>query len=115
MQGRTVLRVLEGGIKSSVYRSTWEQVYLPISRKYRDLAKVVVDGTVQRFAEGVGAAGLLIWLSTTDAPLQELNYQWITGVIIAALLLWMVLTKRLGTLGCSSVSPTDPFIRLPDG
>lgn len=115
VQGRTVLRLLEGGLKSSVHRSMWEQVYLPISRKYRDVAKVVVDGTVQRIAEGMGATGLLIWLSTTDAPLQELNYQWITWVIIAALLLWMVLTKRLGMLGCSNISPTEPFIRLPDG
>ncbi len=115
VQGRTVLRILEGGLKASIYRSMWEQVYLPINRKFRDLAKTIVDGSVQRLAEGVGSLALLIWLNSTSAPLAELDYGWITWVIIAAIILWMLLTRLLGRLGCSDVKPTEPFIRLPDG
>jgi len=115
VQGRTVLKVLEGGLKSSIHRSMWEQVYLPINRKFRDMAKMVVDGAVQRLAEGLGSVALLVWLRANDLPLNQLNYGWITWVIVAAIVLWILLTRALGALGCSDVTPTEPFIRLPDG
>lgn len=115
VQGRTVLKVLEGGLKSSIHRSMWEQVYLPINRKFRDMAKMIVDGAVQRMAEGLGSVALLIWLRKNELPLEQLDYSWITWVIVAAIILWILLTRALGALGCSDVTPTEPFIRLPDG
>ncbi len=114
-QGRTIMRVLEGGLKASIYRSIWEQTYLPISSKYRDIAKTVVDGTVQRLAEGLGALALFLWFAKSNQPVEELNYNWISGVIVLSVSVWIALTKRLGRLGCSDISPTEPFIRLPDG
>ena len=54
--GRTALRVAEGGLKSSIHRSNWEQAYLPVARRLRPVAKIMVDGVGMRVAEGLAAA-----------------------------------------------------------
>ena len=115
VQAQTMLRVVEGGLKSSIHRSMWEQVYLPIKRTFRDVAKVVVDGAVQRVAEGVGAAVLLIWLATTEASLQQLSFTWLSWMIVVSSILWLMLTRYLGALGCADLQPSEVLIRLPDG
>ena len=114
IQARALLKVTEGGLKSSLYRSMWEQTYLLIDRRYRDRAKATVDGTVARIAEGLGALVLLLWLSTRTQPLAALSFSWISWLIIASILIWLVLTYTLNRLGCATVTPTEGTVRLPD-
>ncbi|MCI0442525.1 hypothetical protein L0152_04815 [bacterium] len=54
-QNRFVLRATEGGLRSSVYRSLWEQIFLPIERERREAVKAIVDGLFVRLADGAGA------------------------------------------------------------
>ena len=83
---RAILRVTEGGLKAAVHRSIWEQAFLSIDRKSRDVAKVIVDGMFARVAEGGGA---------------------VCG--------WVAITRRLARLGCSGIQPGDELApRLPD-
>ena len=114
IQARALLKVTEGGLRSSLYRSMWEQTYLLIDRRYRDRAKATVDGTVARIAEGLGALVLLLWLSTRTQPLAALSFSWISWLIIASILIWLVLTYTLNRLGCATVTPTEGTVRLPD-
>ncbi|MFQ5649847.1 MAG: hypothetical protein ACE5IY_07885 [bacterium] len=115
VQARTIMKVTEGGLKSSIHRSMWEQVYLPIDRKLRDVAKTVVDGMVARVAEGIGSLFLFVWLALESRPLEALDFNWISWVIFALIVGWIALTRYLGRLGCSDIEPVEGFIRLPDG
>ena len=115
VHSRTILRMIEGGLKASIHRSMWEQVYLLIARPYRDMAKTVVDGAFQRLAEGLGSLVLVLWFATSHKPVEQLNFSWILWVIMAAMVLWLGLTRYLSHLGCSNLTPTEVYIRLPDG
>ncbi len=115
LHARTLLKVAEGGLKSSIHRSMWEQVYLPISRKVRDIAKTVVDGAVARVAEGVGSVLILTWLYFNPQPPAQLDFTWLTWATMVTLALWIVLTRYFGKLGCADINPTETLIRLPDG
>ncbi len=110
---RAALKAAEGGIKASIHRSVWEQVYLPIDRSMRDQARVLVDGAAPRIAEGVGGALLLLWLSQVNLGAgSDLN--WLAWAILAALLIWMALVSFLVRKGCSDVDGREGVIRLPD-
>ncbi len=115
VHSKTILRVLEGGLKASIYRTMWEQVYLVIGQPFRDAAKSMVDGMVQRFAEGLAALLLLAWFALNDNSVSELNFEWLSWVIVSAIIFWIVLTRRLGKLGCDALQPSEVLIRLPDG
>jgi len=41
---RSVLRVTEGGLRSSVHRSIWEQAFIPLDSSDRSSVKIAVDG-----------------------------------------------------------------------
>jgi MFS family permease len=55
---RAVLRVTEGGLRSSVHRSIWEQAFLPVDSPDRSTVKLVIDGVAARLAEVFGALAL---------------------------------------------------------
>lgn len=112
--GRAILKVTEGGLKSSIHRSIWEQVFLPLGGVRREMAKVMVDGLFARISEGMAAVALYIWLSRLPSLEADLNLSWISWIIVAAVLLWIVLTRYLVQRGCSEIEERDSVIRLPD-
>ncbi len=111
---RSILKVAEGGLKASIHRSIWEQVFLPLGGKRREMAKVMVDGLFARVSEGMAAAALYIWLSRIQSLEADLDLSWISWVIVAAVLLWVVLTRYLAKQGGAEIDELDPVIRLPD-
>ena len=105
---RAWLRVAEGGLKSSIHRSSWEQAYLPLDRSRRAFTKILVDGVAARFGEGTAAAILLM-----AGP------HWIAAILIGGTALWLALTVALRK---SRQSPDllpeaelRPDIPIPDG
>lgn len=96
--GRTALRIAEGGLKSSIHRSNWEQAYLPLARSHRLIVKVMVDGMGKHLAEGLAAALLLVWLKLVvgDRDLVGLDISWITYLIVGGAFLWVTFTLGLG-------------------
>jgi len=115
VEARAVVKVTEGGLKSSIHRSMWEQVYLPIERGQREMTKAVVDGAIARVSEGLGAAVLYAWILSTSVGLEELDLRWISWAILGVVAAWIMLTRYLNRLGCADIDPVDPLVRLPDG
>ena len=60
----SVLRVTEGGLRSSVHRSIWEQAFIPVDSSERSLVKIAVDGVGARIAEGHRRRGI-VYLGAT--------------------------------------------------
>jgi AAA family ATP:ADP antiporter len=112
---RTIIRITEGGIKASIHRSIWEQVYLPIDREQRLAIKALVDGTASRLSEGIGAFILFVWLYQTSPSLMDLDLGWISMFLLITILAWALLTRYLSGIGCSDIEPLETMIRLPDG
>jgi hypothetical protein len=113
---RSILKVAEGGLRSSIYRSIWEQVFLPIDRARRGVAKTLVDGVCARISEGIGATLLYLWI-LRNPTLEQMSRHlgWISWVVAAAALAWIGLTVHLKRLGCR-VTPEnyETMLRLPD-
>ncbi len=102
---RTVLRVAEGGLKSSVHRSGWEQTYLPVDRVRRAAAKLLVDGMAARTGECLAAVALLAVPAGLLLP-----------GLLATTVVWLVLTlvlQRNGAIG--SLAELRPDLPIPDG
>jgi hypothetical protein len=95
---RSLLRVTEGGLRSSIHRVSWEQAYLPLDSARRGVAKVWVDGAAVRIAEGVGALVLLSWLhlAVGGGSLVGRSTAWLTWMLVAVLVAWVVVSRRLG-------------------
>ncbi|HLN86242.1 MAG TPA: hypothetical protein VK200_07255, partial [Candidatus Limnocylindrales bacterium] len=93
-----VLRVTEGGLRSSVHRSIWEQAFIPVDSSERSLVKIVVDGVGARIAEAVGAGMLYIWIQNV-APggvvTAPLNTHWMAWLTLATVAVWLFITQRL--------------------
>lgn len=95
---RAWVRIAEGSIKSSIHRSNWEQAYLPIARSSRGATKLMVDGVGARLAEGVGAGVIFVWLRVSAHPDGSVpGVSWVTWLLLAAVLSWLVLARRLGS------------------
>lgn len=102
---RSGLRIMEGGIKAGVHRTTWEQAFLAFPRERRAHAKVMVDGLGARIAEGLAGLMLYFWLvfasqgrgfSSMNAPWVALvSVTWITLALVASAAVWLVLTAVL--------------------
>jgi len=94
---RAGLRVTEGGLKSSIHRSNWEQAYLPLTRPHRAVAKLMVDGVAARFGEGTAAAILLWWLNSLmhHQHSAEQHATWMSYMLLAGSSMWFVLTVAL--------------------
>ncbi len=93
---RSVLKVTEGGLKSSIHRSIWEQAFIPVESDERSFVKMFVDGIGARVAEGAGAMFLFMWLmgmEATDPAL--LNTRWMAWVVLGAVAAWLFLTRDL--------------------
>ena len=95
---RSLLRVTEGGLKSSIHRANWEQAYIPIDRGTRAVAKVLIDGAGARLAEGLGAVILVVWLRYTvgDTSLVDHDTRWLTWLLLMSILVWLLLIHLLG-------------------
>src|SRR5262245_36036816 len=95
---QAVLRVTEGGIRSSVHRSIWEQAFIPVDSSERSTVKLAVDGVGARIAEGIGAGALYIWVQKV-APggvvSGPLNTRWMAWLTLATVLAWLLITQRL--------------------
>lgn len=112
---RSILKVTEGGLKASIHRSMWEQVFLPIGREGREMAKVLVDGVFARMSEGIAAVILWIWVSRVPVINKEnLDLVWISWLIAAVILLWILLTGLGARRDCPPVEAGDYMIRIPD-
>jgi hypothetical protein len=89
---------VEGGLRSSVHRTSWEQAYLTIDRPQRAQTKLIVDGMAGRLAEGAIALVLFAWLRLVigGRPLAGQDGAWISYLLLAASLAWVGLTGALG-------------------
>lgn len=95
---RSVLRVTEGGLRSSVHRSIWEQAFIPLDSTERSAVKLAVDGIGARIAEIVGAVAILLWLkhavSKGELPMP-LDTSWMVWFTLATVAIWLVITRQL--------------------
>lgn len=95
---RSVLRVTEGGLRSSVHRSIWEQAFIPVNSTDRSSVKIVVDSIAARIAEAIGAVAILIWLkqAAADGTLpMPVNTTWMAWVTLATVAAWLLITQRM--------------------
>jgi ATP/ADP translocase len=94
----SVLRVTEGGLRSSVHRSIWEQAFIPVDSSERSVVKIAVDGIGARIAEGIAAAGLYIWVQRVapgGAVAGPLDTRWMAWLTLATVIAWLVITQKL--------------------
>ena len=84
------LRGLDGVLRNSVQRVTFELLWAPIERHQKAGAKAVVDGIVARGAQATAAVGLGVLTTTGKAGLPTLTF-------IAAILavLWLGISLRV--------------------
>jgi ATP/ADP translocase len=97
---RSVLRVTEGGLRSSVHRSIWEQAFIPLDSTERSAVKLAVDGIGARIAEIAGAVAILLWLkqvASEGALPMPLDTSWIVWFTLATVAIWLVITQKLRT------------------
>jgi ATP/ADP translocase len=92
---RSAVKVAEGGLKSAIHRSAWEQAFLPIETDCRGFGKIVVEGLSARLAEGFGSVALLIWMTYTAFDATNPDLTWVTIGSIFFLLLWVILTRTM--------------------
>ncbi len=113
---RSGVRATEGGLKSSVHRSNWEQTFVPISRGTRNMVKLVIDGIGARLGEGLAAVFVLIWLSGATADqLEGRGTSGITSFMLVAALLWLILVRQLqrSTVQVTKQQSMRPIVELP--
>jgi ATP/ADP translocase len=95
---RSVLRVTEGGLRSSVHRSIWEQAFIPLDSTERSAVKLAVDGIGARIAEIAGAVAILLWLkqaaSQGGLPMP-LDTSWLVWFTLATVAIWLIITQKL--------------------
>ncbi|HEU4637916.1 MAG TPA: hypothetical protein VFS84_03620, partial [Candidatus Binatia bacterium] len=92
------LRVTEGGLRSSVHRSIWEQAFIPVAPTQRSSVKIAVDGIAARIAEAFGALAILIWLKRAgqDGKIpMPLDTSWMTWVLLITVAVWLLITQTL--------------------
>ena len=117
----SVLRVTEGGLRSSIHRSIWEQAFIPVDSSERSVVKLAIDGIGARIAEGIGAAGLYFWVQRV-APggvvTGPLDTSWMAWVTLATVIVWLVITQKLRVQGKRDVGkarvPEMDCERFPD-
>jgi len=95
---RSVLRVTEGGLRSSVHRSIWEQAFIPVDSTERSSVKIAVDGIAARIAEAIGAVAILVWLkqAVPDGVINmPLDTRWISWLLLIIVAVWLFVTRKL--------------------
>jgi hypothetical protein len=110
------LRVTEGGLRSSVHRSIWEQAFRVVDSRDRSLVKIAVDGVGARIAEGLGAVALYIWVRRV-APggiiTHPLDTRWMAWLTLATVLVWLMVTRRFRQQSENDQPRLSPVLR-PD-
>jgi ATP/ADP translocase len=94
----SVLRVTEGGLRSSIHRSIWEQAFIPVDSGERSVVKLAVDGIGARIAEGLAAAGLYVWVQRVapgGVATKPLDTTWMAWVTLATVVTWLLITRKL--------------------
>jgi hypothetical protein len=123
---RTGLRIVEGGLKAGLYRTTWEQTFLRLRPEHRTRAKVVVDGLAARLAEGLAGLALLIWVEFATLGhgaegmgarwVAEVSATWITLGLTLSAAVWLslvwALRRRLAALAPPAVETVE-VLRTP--
>jgi ATP/ADP translocase len=94
---RAAVRVAEGGFKSSIHRTSWEQAFLPFDRGRRSVAKLVVDATGTPVAEGLTGGALLLWTRGASHAAQSARPSGtlLAISIIGCTILWLVATRGI--------------------
>jgi AAA family ATP:ADP antiporter len=111
---RSVLKLAESGVKASIHRSVWEQVFLPLEHGSREMVKMFVDGLSARLAEGFGAAFLYLWVRNMSSPGQAMDLSSLFWLILLAVSGWLGLTVYLNRRGCREIEASEVALRLPD-
>jgi ATP/ADP translocase len=94
----SVLRVTEGGLRSSVHRSIWEQAFIPVDSGERSVVKLAVDGIGARIAEGLAGVALYLWVQRVapgGAVAGPLDTRWMAWLTLATVVLWLAITQKL--------------------
>ena len=108
---RSVLRVTEGGLRSSVHRSIWEQAFISVDSSERSSVKIAVDGIAARIAEAIGALAILFWLRQVvpDGVIKmPLDTRWISWVLLVTVLVWLLVTRKLRVKVKAQETSTKP-------
>jgi hypothetical protein len=95
---RSVLRVTEGGLRSSIHRSVWEQAFISVDAQHRSVAKIAADGVAARIAEALGATAIFLWLrevATAGMPVAALDTTWMAWATFGIVIVWLIVTQRL--------------------
>lgn len=113
----SVLRVTEGGLRSSVHRSIWEQAFIPIESGDRSTVKIAADGVAARVAEGLAAIGLYFWVlnvapdGIVSGPLDTRWMAWLTLLtVITALFIIQTLKRQ----SWQETAPSQPAAPVPE-
>lgn len=116
MMSVSLFRIIENGVKTSIHRSSWEQVFLPFEREQRSLLKVWIDGGIARIAGIIGAGLLLITISGTPPEGIYEASSWVPWVLLLIALSWIWVTASLRRRGCEAGEEGEDElkIRLPD-
>jgi ATP/ADP translocase len=118
----SVLRVTEGGLRSSVHRSIWEQAFIPVAAGERSVVKLAIDGIGARMAEGIAAAGLYFWIQRV-APggvmSKPLDTSWMAWATLATVIVWLLITHKLRVQVKQDAAKSKPppeldCVRFPD-
>ena len=118
---QSVLRVTEGGLRSSVHRSIWEQAFITVQSSERSMVKLAVDGVGARIAEGIGAGALYVWVQNV-APggvvTGPLDTRWMAWLTLLTVGIWLFVTQRLRAqlqpYAAPIVAPDIDCERFPD-
>ncbi|MBA3884274.1 MAG: hypothetical protein H0X67_00925 [Acidobacteria bacterium] len=115
---RSVLRLAEGGLKSSIHRVSWEQAYLGLPPRQRGAARLLVDGAASRMAEGAVAVVLYVALrgAADGTQVTPRDVWWVTYLLVAAAVGWVLVTRPLMRWQAAGVWPREdsPDLRMPD-
>lgn len=117
----SVLRVAEGGLRSSVHRSIWEQAFIPIESADRSVVKIAADGIAARIAEGAAAVGLYFWLqrvAPNGVVTGSLDTRWMVWLTLVTVIVWLLITQRLKSHAQKEPAPSAGLdidcTRFPD-
>jgi len=124
LMARAGLRVMEGGLKAGVHRTSWEQAYMAFPKEARATTKVLVDGLGARVAEGVAGLGLHLLLlfavgsiggSLSAVPwIASVSAAWVTAALVLSAGCWAVLTWALARrLRAATGNDEDHRLRAP--
>ena len=92
----TVLKILDGSLRYSIYQSAKEYVYLPVNRYVRYKIKPFIDMFIYQFAKGLGGLFVLvingyIFVRIENVfPGEQTKVLIVSVVVFAALIAWFV-------------------------